>query len=317
MSRSPAARRAVTLLCALALPSLASAQAFSPAKGVATLTVKATLAGQGIDRPASHTKNVTWTVEDVYEIKATMTARAPSGFVALKKPDAAAQAREAQRAANVKAATANAGDMMAQAQAAQAKCGDNQDCLMREVMKMSQNIDPNSPQLQAAKAQADAATAVPRNRYQLFEPQQQAGSFRVEEKAHEAYYDAACKPSTEATCSIDTRVTGGGAQRDPKGALSYATGAMAEWDATAGTLTLMLPATMPGEVQRDVISTRSEKKSGKANEWRSAPIELYKDVQMATCGDCKAAAGKFSVPVKDALLGRPATLTVEWKFERP
>ena len=128
---------AAAVLCLVSTESGAEVPA-SPENGTATLIVTYELKGAGTERPASHEKNVNWTVENRYALTATMTAQKPGGFASVHKPDAAEQAREAER---MKAATQAMGDMqsmMAQAEQIMKICGDDEACITRETMKMSQ-----------------------------------------------------------------------------------------------------------------------------------------------------------------------------------
>lgn len=98
---------AAAALLVLSTPARAEVAAPTAENGGATLTLTFELKGAGVDRPASQEKDVTWTVENRYTVTATMAARKPSGFGAFHRPDAAEQAREAERAAAAGAAAGN------------------------------------------------------------------------------------------------------------------------------------------------------------------------------------------------------------------
>jgi hypothetical protein len=308
---------AVPLLALFATPAIGHAQSFSPVSGTATLTVTYKLVGAGDEIPKSKERHVRWSVDDSYEIKATMLATKPGGFGALHKADATEQAREQKRTQAAQTAQADMSGMMAQAQAIMDKCGDNETCIQRETMKMSQGIDMNSKQMKSAKENIAVATAMPGDRYQLFQADKQTGTFRIDEKAQEAYFDAACSLKNEETCTQRSTVKGSGAQDDGKGNTSFSTGAMAEYDAAKGTLVILFPGLGVSRAERVVDSKGNSTKNGKSTVMRSVKSDaLGKQVQVS-CGQCKTASGRVNATVKDELLGRDATLTVDWKFSRP
>jgi hypothetical protein len=308
---------AAAALLVLSASARAEVAAPTPENGGATLTLTFELKGTGVDRPASHEKNVTWTVENRYTVTATMAARKPSAFGAFHKPDAAEQAREAERAAAAGAAMQNMGSMMEQAEKIMALCGDDEACVTRESMKMSQGVDMSSPEMQAAKANVAAASVIPEARYQIFEPVTQSATFAVKEVAHEAYYDAACSPATEASCAFDTTVSGQGDTTDGGDATVFATAASAEIDYQRGSLLLNL--TVPGmaKVQQTVASKVPEVASGTTDVIRMISFGDVAELPLEiACGACTTASGSFEKELPDQLLQRPAKLVVTWSFKR-
>ena len=314
MTARSRARRAAfccVLLSVFAIPS-ASAASFSAPNGLATLTVTYRISGGGEDLPKSHERHVTWSVADAYQVKATLVAGKPSGFGSLHKRDAAEEAREAGRARAATAAAGDMQDMMAQAQKIAEACGDDEACITRETMKMSQGIDPNSAKLKSAKENIAKASTMPGERYQLFSSKEQAGTYTIDEKSRVALFDAACSLATESRCLVETTVAGSGAQVDAGGRTTFQTGAMAEYDAEAGSLVLMLAA--PGFASAK--ETRAGAKSG-TSEARRAPLKgISLDPITIECSECRTAQGKVSKNVEDELTGRPAKLEIEWKFSR-
>lgn len=314
MTARSCALRAVFCCASILVPAAPSAFAasFSAPNGPATLTVTYRITGGGEDLPKSHERHVTWSVADSYEVKATLVAGKPVAMGGLHKPDANEQAREAGRAKAANAAAGDMQDMMAQAQKIAETCGDDEGCITRETMKMSQSIDPNSAKLKSAKENVAKASAMPGERYQLFTSKEQTGTFAIEEKSRVALFDAACSLATESRCLVETIVTGSGAQVDAAGKTTFQTGAMAEYDAEGGSLVVILAA--PGFATAK--ETQTGAKSG-TSEARRAPLKGVRlDPVTVSCGECKAASGKVSKNVEDELTGRPAKLDIEWKFSR-
>jgi len=304
-------------LAALLAAAPVSADPFSAAKSKATLTVTYTLTGGGTDRPESHEREVIWSVEDRYEIKAVMSAEAPMPYGGLHKADAAETANIQQRQAAAAAGAQNMQGMMEMAQAIMAKCGDDQACIQQETMKMSQQIDPNAPELQEAKKNIATASQSTGNRYQLFSPHQQTGTYKIAEKAHEAYFDAACSLRNQSPCAFDSTVTGAGALTDEAGQTSMQTNASAEIDTKDGNIILSLPIPGIAAAQKAVTSKSREVKTGTFDAPRRlSGSKLYDERISVSCGACRAASGTLTREVKDEFLGRPAKLVIDWKFAR-
>ncbi len=307
---------AAAALCLVSTQSGAEVPA-TPANGIATVTVTYELKGAGVERPASNERNVTWTLENRYTVTATLTAQKPAGFAAMHKPDAAEQAREAGRMA---AATQAAGDMqsmMAQVEQIMKICGDDEACITRESVKMSQGIDMNAPEMQSAQANIAKVSAMPDARYQIFQAAMQQGSFAIKENAHEAYFDAACSFATEERCAYDTAVSGTGDLTDPSGAKLSGTIASAEIDYQTGSLLLTLPFPGLAKVTKTVTSRNPQIKTGSTEAVRMLRFDdVAKEPVQASCGDCRTASGSFERDVPDQLLGRPAKLVVSWTFSR-
>jgi hypothetical protein len=315
MSRTPWSAWTFAALSVIAAPAVG--QSFSPASGVATLTLSFKLVGSGDEIPTSKERHVRWSVDDSYEIKATLLATKPGGFGAMHPRDADEQAREKKREAATQTAAKDMSGMMAQAEAIMAKCGDNEACITAETMKMSQGVDMNSAQMKSVKANVATATAMPGDRYQLFQPDKQTGSFKIDEKTQEAYFDAACSLKNEETCTTRSTIKGSGDQVDGSGKASFGTGAMAEYDAKSGTLMIQMPALGVSRAERVVESKSSSTKAGASTVVRRVKVAEFDKPIKVSCGQCKTASGRVTSQVKDEALGRPATLTVDWKFTRP
>jgi hypothetical protein len=209
------------------------------------------------------------------------------------------------------------GGMMAQAEAIMAKCGDNEACITAESMKMSQGVDMNSAQMKSAKANIATATAMPGDRYQLFQPDKQTGTFKIDEKTQEAYFDAACSLKNEESCTVRSTIKGRGDQVDGSGKTSFGTAAMAEYDSKGGTLMIRMPALGVSRAERVVESKSPDTKGGTSSVVRRVKVDAFDKPIKVSCGQCKTASGRVTAQVKDEALGRPATLTVDWKFTRP
>jgi len=322
MSVKPAAPfRLQSIFCGLAVALLAAAPAaadpFSPPKSKATLTVTFTLKGGGTDRPDSHEREVIWSVEDRYQVTATMIAEKPAGFGGLHKPDAGETASMEQRQAAAEAGAQNMQGMMEMAQKIMEKCGDDEACIQQESIKMSQQVDPNAPELQEAKKNIAVASQMPGDRYQIFSSGPQTGSYKIAETAHEAYFDAACSMKNQTPCAFDTAIAGSGDLTDAQGNTTMQTGIMAEVDTQSGSLIFLMP--MPGiaTAKRTVTSQSKDVKTGTFGETRHLKAsKLYGEQIAVSCGECRTASGSITRDIEDEFLGRRAKLVIDWKFSR-
>lgn len=298
--------------------SLAHAQAFSPDKSSATLTVTYEFTSSGEEKPKSNEKNVNWAVKDAYEIKATLIAEKPGGFAALHKTDAAGQAADAGRMQAAEQAQKDMAPMMDQAAKIMAQCGDDEQCVMRESMKMAQGLNMNSGQMQSAKSNIGKASTIPASRYQLFKPGTMTGTFAIDESAYEAYFDAACSSRNEANCAINTTVKGTGKLADGNGKTTMQSPVMGELDTQAGSLILTFPFPGVAKATKTTSSKSPDRKSGSEEVMRSLNVPNTEKIQLtAKCGACKTAEGSYTTQLDDQLLGRKGTLKITWKLVRP
>lgn len=248
---------------------------------MATVKVVYEVKGGGVDIPQSHERHYEWSVEDRYEVRAMMKAQNPSPFGAESAGKGGAKP------------AANEGDFMARMMAAQQKCRGDDACMQREVL------------------------GVEAGNFQQFLMGTQSGTYKIQEKAHRADFDAACSLRNETPCAYDTTITGAGAVT-MDGKTEFMTGAHAEVDLNNGTLLLTLP--WPGFASATEVVTSASKhiKTGTRkidrkiwlNDVNGKPVKV-------SCGACKAASGTEKREVKDEILGRKATLTINWSFSRP
>jgi hypothetical protein len=304
-----------------AMASAAWAAPGSPKDSEAKVTVVFEFKGGGEDLPQSKERHVTWSITERFETSATMKAAALSPMGGLHKADAKTTNDMAGRQAAAESAQKNMQPMMEQAQAAMAKCGDDEACMQREAMKMAQALKANPEQQkknEAAKSAMEKATAPMAQRYQNFLGGKQASTYKIDGKAKEAYFDAACGLKTEERCAYETVLKGEGAAGDDKGNPIPST-AYAEIDYQTGSLMLMLPNPGGVKVTRTVTSANNKQvKTGTTEKVRPAfNGTIFKDAIEVKCGECKTASGTVTKEIDDQFLGRKGTLTAKWTFTRP
>lgn len=315
---SALAKLGLGLVSAAALAALPSASAQATAskeKAASTLTVVYEFTGSGVEKPASKEKHVNWDIKDRYELKTSMVAKKPSGFGALHKADAATQAREANRQATAESAAKDMAPLMAQAEKIMQMCGDDEACMNREAMKMASMVDPSKAA--SAKSKIESASVMPADRYQLFESTTATGTYNIDERSYEAYFDAACSFKNEATCAINKTVKGSGALTDGDNKTTMKGMVIGELDMQAGSLIMTFPLPGAAKATKTITSASKDQKSSTEAVTYFLSVPNTQDIQLtAKCGACKTATGTFTKELDDKLLGRKGTLKVTWTFNR-
>jgi len=304
-----------------AITGIALAQA--PAEAPATLVVTVELKSAGLQRPKSGEKNVTWTVAHTFTTTTKLKADKAQGSPLLHKPNPGQQAANEKAAKAAEKAASDAAPLMAQAEKIFEKCGDDEACIERETLKLAGSLDKEKAAAagkSAAEAGEAADKAVPKGvRYQNFRRGASTGVYRIDEAAHEAYFDAACSPRNEASCSIDTVVKGDGAIETHDGKTAMPAAAWIEVDYEAGTAIVTLTGFGIGKATKAVKSGSPERPSGVSEVKRtSLPEGIGSPVLEGKCtAGCASASGTFTKETVEPLLRQPATLTISWKFTQP
>lgn len=306
-------------ICALVLlgaaPLIAVAGPSAP-KSKATLTAVYEITGAGAWQSPDRVLDREWHVHDRYTVTTHLQAHAASGFPALHGMDAGQQAAEGQRNDAANRAAQTLAPMMDDAMKIAERCGEDEVCLMREAMKMTEGVDMNSAAMRGARADIASASQVPGGRYQLFEPLTVSGRFEIDELLNEADRDPICGNRLAATCHRQVTLKQSGditleGETQPKG------GSIVEADLEAGSLRFALPLPYPVAVRETVVSDKPDTFSGARETYRFLTDQrLDLDISHA-CGDgCRAARGSRSYDIVDQISGEPAQLTVSWRFQR-
>lgn len=308
-------RSRTALALMLAIP-FQFAVAAAPHGSNATLSVIYELEGSGSFASNDKVLKRNWQVKDRYEVVARLSARKPTGFAALHAPDAAEQQREAARMASAERAATAMAPMMADAMKIMELCGDDEACLTRETLKMSQGVDVNSAAMKGARADVKAASTMPDARYQLFEPTIQTGKYTLDETLKEADRDPICMGRPAATChkSVVVRASG---DITLDGKAEAPAGVALEVDLDKATLRFGLPLPYPVAVDETVSTDKPDQFSGTRETYRFL-TNLNLDVEVAhDCGaSCSNASGVKTWDVVDQISGQPARLTARWVFQQ-
>lgn len=296
-------------------PAIA-ADAPAPTGSGATIRVVYELENHGSFASQDKVLTREWQVKDRYEVVTQLTALKPTGFPGLHPHDASQRQAETARMAHAERAAEAMAPMMADAMKIVERCGDDEACITRETLKLSQGIDMNSATIQGARADVKAASAMPGARYQVFEPTLQTGKFSLDERLTEADRDPICMSRPAATCHKEVIVRASG-DITLNGKARTPGAAMLETDLEKATLRFTLPLPYPVAVEETVNTDKPGAFSGTRQTQRFL-TDLRLDVQVAhDCGgSCRNASGVKTWQVVDQIDGQPARLTARWTVQQ-
>jgi hypothetical protein len=306
------------------------AQEFAPAGARASLIVQYRFESSGkiVGAGSSKYEVHEWRTLRTVDMTAELTAAKPLPMPSLQAPDAAAtasaQRQNAQAQAKAQLAATPMAPMMASAEAIAARCGNDEKCIEREVMKMGAGM--------SATAQVDSALAAGRetvasiqpgaNRYQVWRAVSQKGRYAIEGSARIVHADPGCMSLPQGRCRRDTQSKGEGDVPPVPGGRGGP--AAAEVDTQAQTLTLQLPVPMGVLPYTDTVTSNEPKGT------QEVPPGVHaRQLKFVTTSDGKISAdGPLSVPLKGGwrnqsgeqvvqVKGEGAdggTLTIRWRF---
>ena len=276
-------------LVALAATGAAHATDFAPPGAKATLTVEYRYESSGKvpGNGGAQFELREWFAKRAVDMSAELVAGKPLPMPSLQAPDAAATAKTQQQGAQLQKAQAQMAPMMAGAEAIVARCGNDEKCIEREVMKMGTGMAA-SPQLDATlKTGRDTVAAVQGSgdRYQVWRAAAQKGQYTIDGRAKRMYADPICMGLPQQRCLIDTVTRGAG---DVPGVPGGRGGpAAAELDLQARTITLVLPVPMGPLPYSDTVTTNEP-----ASYQVVAPGTHARQLRFVTTSDDRIAAAQ-------------------------
>jgi hypothetical protein len=316
-------------LVALAAMGAAHATDFAPPGAKATLSVEYRYESSGKvpGNGGAQFELREWFAKRAVDMSAELVAGKPLPMPSLQAPDAAATAKTQQQGAQLQKAQAQMAPMMAGAEAIVARCGNDEKCIEREVMKMGTGM-AGSPQLDATlKTGRDTAAAVQGggDRYQVWRAAAQKGQYTIDGRAKRMYADPICMGLPQQRCLIDTVSRGAG---DVPGVPGGRGGpAAAEIDVQAKTITLVLPVPMGTLPYTDSVTTNEPpayqvvKPGTHARQLRfvttaHGTVAAGQPLTVALKGGWRSQAGEQVVQIPGAGPdgGR---LVVRWRFSAP
>lgn len=306
------------------------AQDFAPAGAKATLSVEYRYEskGQAVGSRSAKYELHEWRTLRTVDMTAELAAAKPLPMPSLQAPDGAAtastQRQNAQAQTQAQRAATQMAPMMAGAEAIGARCGNDEKCIEREVMKLGAGM--------SGTAQVDSARAVGRetvaaiqpdaNRYQAWRAVSQKGRYAIEGSAHIVHADPGCMSLPQGRCTRDTQSKGAGDVPAVPGGRGGP--AAAEVDTQARTLTLQLPVPMGVLPYMDTVNSNEPKGTQEVT-----PGTHSRQLKFVTTADGKVSAERpITVPLKGGwrnqsgeqvvqVMGEGAdggTLTIRWRF---
>lgn len=322
------------LIVALAAMTTAAhaTEPFAPAGSKATLSVDYVYESAGKKSSEGMYDPYEWRVKRSVSLVVDLTAKATTAMPTVQAIDAAQTAELKSMSDKAQAVATQMEPMMADAEKIMAKCGDDEDCITREAMKMGAALQ-GTPQMDAAmKAKKDAEQLAKPGapRYQAWRPTLQKGSYSIDETAHISVPDPICTGRPRNRCTRDEVRKGSGEipmPPDTKKNRGAAAGISAvEVDAGKNTITVSLPVplvplpyteTITTDEPEGTHDTPTPKGPQKKSHWFRVNADgdamHDKPLTVALKGGWRSQAGEQVVALKGEF-GDAGTLTVRWRF---
>jgi hypothetical protein len=301
-----------------------AADGFAPVGAKATLSVEYRFEASG--RKQDKTDLHEWSVKRSADMVAELEARKPQSMSVMRPPEPGQMAKLQQQQAQMQKANTQMAPMMADAQAVVAKCGDDEKCIEREVMKMGAGMAGTKQLDDTLKTGKETAAVMQpgADRYQHFESRTQKGSYAIDESWHVVHADPICMSLPKARCTHDMVRKGGG-----EVAATRST-AQVEIDAKANTMTLRLP--VPHGVLAYVETQTTDEPQGthdtstpKGPVNGQMPLRVTSDnksvpslVTVALKGGWRSQTGEQVIALGagswHGAPGEPGKLIVKWRF---
>ncbi len=221
---------------------------FAPAGTKATLSVEYIYESAGKRSSEGMYDPYQWQVKRTVNITADLVSKAPAPNGGLKPPDAEEIAQLKGKAEKTKAISKKLAPTITSMEQISEKCGDNENCLMAEAMKLNAGMQANGQMDTLAKTRGDIDELSKPGaiRYQNWIAAGQKGSYSIKEVVHVSVTDPICTSHPRHRCTRDEIRVGNGdlpappdAKKRPQGVTDSF--AEAEVDSAKNTLTLRLP----------------------------------------------------------------------------
>ena len=211
---------------------------FAPVGAKATISVEYQFTAQG--RKQDKHDLFEWNVKRSASVVAELVAGKPQPLSSTQAMEPEQLAKVQQQQAQAQKLAKQMAPMMADAQAVVAKCGDDERCIEREVMKMGAGMAGTQQLADKRKlgAETDAVMRPGADRYQHWRGRTQKSSYSVDEAWHVVHADPICMTLPKARCTHDMTRKGAGDVAPSQSPAQF------EFDAQKGTLTLLLPVPM-------------------------------------------------------------------------
>ena len=313
-----------------------AAEPFAPAGAKAVLTVDYLYASNGRKSSQGMYDPYEWRVKRNLSMEAQLAAQPPTAMPTVQAIDSSNMAKLQGQATKIQGVTAQMGSMQGDIQKIMARCGENEECISREVQKMGAAMAQDPKQMaamNAAKKDAQALAGPGVMRYQAWRPTAQKGTYAIEELVQVSVTDPICTSKPRHRCTREETRKGSGdvplpAEARSKGNAGAAAGLSAvELDAQKGALTIGLPVPLgmlpytetitsdePDGTYDTPIPRGSRKREAFFRVSASGSGYMHdKPFTVALKGGWRDQAGEQVVKLPGAF-GNGGTLTVRWRF---
>ncbi|MSQ99073.1 MAG: hypothetical protein EXR85_07260 [Xanthomonadales bacterium] len=309
-----------------------AADDFAPAGARATLSVDYIYESAGALSSEGMYDPYEWRVKRSAKLVAQLVAQAPTALSTTQAPDAEQTAALESLATQAQQVSTDMAPMMASVEAIMEKCGEDEDCITQETMKLGAAMS-GTPEMDAAMQAGAAAQELGKPgapRYQAWRPTAQTGTYNIDETVHISSTDPICMSLPGGRCTRDEVRTGSGdipippdAKNNPDAAVGFSS---VELDSSKNTLTVLLPIPLfplpytetittdepegthdtptPVGPQQQLMSLRVNAKGGATND---------QALVVALEGDWHSQSGE-QVVTPEGPLREAGKLTIRWNF---
>jgi len=311
-------------LLALGLTTLWSparaADAFAPVGANAVLSVEYLYESAGKKQDKNDLRE--WHFKRRVSLVADLVSQSPTPLPTMQAFDAAQTSKLSKQAGQMQKMAADMAPMTAEVGKIMAKCGGDEKCVEREIMKMGAAMAGTPGADAMLKSGKETAEAVQpgASRYQLWYAIAQKGSYAIDETAHSVLADPICQPTLHCTRN---EVRKGSGDLSPLSATKKDVGLFyaAEVDTAKNTLTVTLPVPLSPLPYTETITTNEPDGArdtptpkgprSKQMVFRTSADGNNKPFTVALKGGWHTQSGEKVVRVK----GDSGKLTVRWRFQ--
>lgn len=314
-----------------------AAEPFAPTGARALLTVDYLYASSGRKSSEGMYDPYEWRVKRNLSLEAQLAAQAPTAMPTVQAIDGAQMAQLQGQQAKAQSVATQMAPMQMDIQKIMARCGENDECISREVQKMGAAMAQDPKQmatLNAAKRDAQSFASPGAMRYQAWRPTAQKGTYAIEELVKVSVTDPICTSKPRHRCTREETRKGSGEVPVPAGAQSKGNAGAAagisavELDAEKGALTIGLPVPLgmlpytetitsdePDGTYDTPIPRGSRKRENFFRVSASGSGVMHdKPFTVALKGGWRDQAGERTVKLPGKF-GNGGTLTVRWRFK--
>lgn len=292
----------------------------------ATVGTKATLSVEYLYESVGKKQDINdlreWRSKRSVSMVADLTSQPPTPLPTMQALDATQTAKLDKQAAQVKKMHTEMAPMTADIEKIMARCGEDEKCIEREVMKMGTAM-AGTPQADAMlKSGKETAEMVKPGdpRYQAWSATAQRGSYVIDETAHSVLADPACQPSLHCTRN-EVRKGSGDLPSQSATAKDVGLFYAVEVDTEKNTLTVtppvpLLPLPYTETITTDLPERYQETPIPKGPQpqqlvFRTSADGNNKPFTVALKGGWRSQSGEQVGQVK----GEGGKLTVRWRFQ--